>query len=248
MNNFLSKICQFENTYHQFSSNPSYTPFHIPFLFHSSNRVCTLIKYIPPTIAYTRDKKLDTMINPGHDYTGWNYWWKRARYYISSASLSIPRPADNPRSYVQRLLYDALRNPAPAVPPRGSAFNGTRPLCAVDPGSSVFPPGAISLAMPRDINTLLRKDALMKVDKRSEKYVHQPSRRRRRRPSRRRRQSPRRVSRRGERSGGGSVHALRTPARPCCRSRAAAQGEGVRHGWRGGEGGTVAEFTRRHLY
>lgn len=33
--------------------------------------------------------------------------------------------------------------------------------------------------MPRDINTLLRKDALMKVDKRSEKYV-QPSRRRRR--------------------------------------------------------------------
>lgn len=55
------------NTYHQFSSNPSYTPFHIPFLFHSSNRVCTLIKYIPPAIAYTRDKKLDTMINPGHD-------------------------------------------------------------------------------------------------------------------------------------------------------------------------------------
>lgn len=150
--------------------------------------------------------------------------------------MSIPRPADNPRSYVQRLLYDALRNPAPAAPPRGSAFNGTRPLCAVDPGSSVFPPGAISLAMPRDINTLLRKDALMKVDKRSEKYVHQPSRRRRR-PSRRR------VSRRGERSGGGSVHALRTPARPCCRSRTAAQGEG-----RGGRGGTVAEFTRRHLY
>lgn len=140
--------------------------------------------------------------------------------------MSIPRPADNPRSYVQRLLYDALRNPAPAVPPRGSAFNGTRPLCAVDPGSSVFPPGAISLAMPRDINTLLRKDALMKVDKRSEKYVHQPSRRRRR-PSRRR------VSRRGERSGGGSVHALRTPARPCCRSRAAAQGEG-REGRDGG--------------
>lgn len=81
--------------------------------------------------------------------------------------------------------------------------------------------------MPRDINTLLRKDALMKVDKRSEKYVHQPSRRRRRRPSRRR------VSRRGERSGGGSVHALRTPARPCCRSRAAAQGEG-REGRDGG--------------
>lgn len=80
--------------------------------------------------------------------------------------------------------------------------------------------------MPRDINTLLRKDALMKVDKRSEKYVHQPSRRRRR-PSRRR------VSRRGERSGGGSVHALRTPARPCCRSRTAAQGEG-REGRDGG--------------
>lgn len=39
----------------------------------------------------------------------------------------------------------------------------------------------------------------------------------------------------GQRSGGGSVHALRTPARPCCRSRTAAQGRGG--GWRGGGGG-----------
>lgn len=97
--------------------------------------------------------------------------------------------------------------------------------------------------MPRDINTLLRKDALMKVDKRSEKYVHQPSRRRRRRPSRRRRQSPRRAEEwRGERACPSHTRAALLPL------AAGGAGGGCAARVEGREGGTVAEFTRRHLY
>lgn len=95
--------------------------------------------------------------------------------------------------------------------------------------------------MPRDINTLLRKDALMKVDKRSEKYV-QPSRRRRRR--RRRGDGDdaglaHRAAREEERGEGG-VHALRTC--PHGLVTIAVGGGGRGRGRGRGRGGCVARW------
>lgn len=135
----MSKICQFENTYHQFSSNPSYTPFHIPFLFHSSNRVCTLIKYIPPAIAYTRDKKLDTMINPGHDLelpveTGEILYIGQHRCQFLGQPITLVRTCNG----CFTTLYETPRPPPPLADPPLTAPARCVPLIQ---GRAFFRPG-----------------------------------------------------------------------------------------------------------